>query len=123
MKKEDVKKELTALRDGVVRLIDAYDNTAGFEADKFEPKPETAFQGMVREFVCSLWILPRYRNPDEYTWAKLESDWGWGSTLEALRTIYNATLDLAKEQTCNCHFCLQAGNASLRIEALKEPTP
>ncbi len=89
------------------------------ECRYYTPKPpepaETAFRRMVRDFLAE-----RFENQDyiECPWSDIVNN--WSNKISLVRNVMNATLELAKEQTCNCHFCLQAGNASLRIEALKE---
>ncbi len=94
---------------------DKVDECKNFEP--FEPI-ETAFRGIVRKCLVSFKCNDRWL---KVPWADVTQE--WPTTTDIILEAFNATVDLAKEQTCNCHFCLQAGNASLRIEALKEPTP
>ncbi len=109
MKKEERVKELGGLLQHIANVM------ASLEKE-IKPEPETAFQGIVRKRL----------KDNNYSGSDQPWDWIKGTyptAVSRIHTTFNSTLELAKEQTCNCHFCLQAGNASLRIEALKEPTP
>ncbi len=100
-----------------------------FEAKpKPKPEPETAFQGIAREFICANWsnFCDGDRKDRSRDWAKtcawVDINRYFPYTIEHLRDVVNATLDLADKALESEGFST-AGNVRERIEALKEPTP
>ncbi len=83
-----------------------------------KPEPETAFQGMVRTALAHVngkkFPDTDFIDPVKYPWERLLSR--QASSIEALRTFRNATLELAKKASW-------PGASRDAIQALKEPLP
>ncbi len=116
MKKEELVKDLGGLLQHIANVM------ASLEKEiKDAPKPakETAFQGMVREYLCARFQKDPY---ETCSWNHIARV--WPEKIPLVRITYNATLDLATKA-----LLIEAGTEAITyehrraIEALKESKP